>query len=63
MAQNYYGRKKNARVLPSEQEVWKEAAGRKLAQTGSIDQAEKYANHKNRAAIHRRMRKKEKGAV
>ena len=63
MAQRYYGRTKNARVLPSEQKTWKEAAHRKLQQTGSIEQAEKYANHKNKAAIHRKMRKEKKGLL
>lgn len=61
MKSQHYGRKKDARALPSEQNKWREAAGRKLTQTGSIDQSEKYANHKMKAAIHRRTRKKDGG--
>lgn len=53
------------KLLPSQRTKWQEAAQRKLLETGSQDQAEKYANHVKKSSIQRKLKKtkkeKEKG--
>lgn len=60
MSAQQYGRKQNAQFLPKDSKRWSDAAFKKLQATGSIDHAEKYANNASKAAIHRRMRSKNK---
>lgn len=60
MLNQNYGRKKNAYFLPKDQNNWSDAAFKRLQKGGSVDQAEKYASNKAKAAIHRRMRDKNK---
>lgn len=60
MLNQNYSKKKNAQFLPKDSERWSDAAFKRLQKGGSVDQAEKYASNKTKAAIHRRMRDKNK---
>lgn len=54
-----FKRSKDAQYLPSQRTRWQGAAQKKLAQTGSKDQAERYANHATKSTIKRRQKKRE----
>jgi hypothetical protein len=61
MARQFHSRKKDAQHLPSDQNRWRRAAFNRLQNTNSsLEHAEKFANNSTKAAIHRRMRQKDK---